>query len=267
MTIFATGNTGTIGRHLSPDVEPILLDLRTLDQNSELPNFSENDSLLHLAGIVGTGIVEEDLDTSYKVNVVGTLSLAKYFLESEGKKFLYVSTSHVYSPSLQLLSENSKIEAQNSYAEQKLEAELRLLDLFKGDLTRLCIVRVFSVLDWDVAPFTLGGGIAKLSDKNSDFVLRNGDDVRDFLTPGSIAHILEKIIAEDSLPTIINLCSGAGITVADAARRMLSDSGYEIPIHRILPGNSANPYIVGNNSKLRKVLQNIDLSWSPSNRM
>ena len=123
------------------------------------------------------------------------------------------------------------------------------------------------MLDWDVAPFTLGGGIAKLSDKNSDFVLRNGDDVRDFLTPRSIAYILEKLIEEHPLPTVINLCSGAGIAVADAARRMLSDSGYEIPIHRILPGNSANPYMVGDNSKLRKVLQNIDLGWSPSNRM
>jgi len=267
MTIFATGNSGTIGRHLSTDVKPILLDLRVPGQGSHFTDFSKKDSLLHLAGIVGTGIVEADLDTSYKVNVLGTLRLAKYFLEGAGRKFLYVSTSHVYAPSSQLLSEESEIEAQNSYAEQKLETELRLLELFERDLTKLCIVRVFSVLDWDAAPFTLGGAIAKLSDENSEFNLCNGDDVRDFLTPRSIANILEKLLEEHSLPTIINLCSGVGIKVAVAARTMLAGSGYEIPEHRILPGNSSNPYIVGNNSKLTKLFPNMDLSWSPSIRI
>jgi hypothetical protein len=134
-------------------------------------------------------------------------------------------------------------------------------------LTKLCIVRVFSVLDWDVAPFTLGRAIAKLIDENSKFKLRNGDDVRDFLTPRSIANILEKLVEELSLPTIINLCSGVGIKVAVAARTMLAGSGYEIPEHRILPGNSSNPYIVGNNSKLTKLFPNMDLSWSPSIRI
>jgi hypothetical protein len=46
---------------------------------------------------------------------------------------------------------------------------VRLLELFERDLTKLCIVRVFSVLDWDVAPFTLGRAIAKLIDDNSKF--------------------------------------------------------------------------------------------------
>jgi hypothetical protein len=120
------------------------------------------------------------------------------------------------------------------------------------------------VLDWEVAPLTLGSGILQLSKSGSDFTLHNCDDVRDFLSPKSIANILEKICEKSSTPSVVNLCSGEGITVGHAARRMLTDSGYKIPDKRMLSGNSSNPYIVGDNSKLRELLPDVDLTWSPS---
>ena len=67
-----------------------------------------------------------------------------------------------------------------AYAEQKIEAEQAVVEVFKETPEKLCIVRVFSVLDWDVADFTLGRAIKNLTIPSSNFKLPNSDDVRDF---------------------------------------------------------------------------------------
>jgi hypothetical protein len=129
---------------------------------------------------------------------------------------------------------------------------------------RLSIVRVFSVLDWDVDQFTLGGGVRKLKEENSDYILNNCDDVRDFLTPKVIADALVRICKESSLFGIVNLCSGRGLSVGEAARQMLGPVASSKASDRMVPGQSATPFIVGNNSKLTSALPDLDLRWVPS---
>jgi len=266
MAIYATGASGTIGRNLSAKVISIKLDLQAPILGSSLPEFFEQDSLIHLAGIVGPGLVDEDLDVAHQINVVGTLNLAERFLIGGGGRFIYVSTSHVYENSLEPIMETSSVNPISNYAKQKLKAEQGLMELFQHKQEKLCIARVFSVLDWDVAPFTLGGAISKLADPNSDYILRNSDDIRDFLTPSKIAEILEKISITNSLFGIVNLCSGIGTKVLDAAATMLAQKGCGVPAGRVEPGNSNAPFIVGDNSILKSHLLELDLRWSPSTR-
>jgi nucleoside-diphosphate-sugar epimerase len=156
------------------------------------------------------------------------------------------------------------VEPTTNYARQKLKAELELAQVFKESQEKLCVARVFSVLDWDVAPFTLGGAVSRLLDPDSDFVLKNGDDVRDFLTPKTIAATLESIAGIKSIFGTVNLCSGVGTKVSEAAKRMISTSGFETPTGRIEPGNSSAPIIVGVNSKLKSHFSDLHLHWEPS---
>jgi UDP-glucose 4-epimerase/GDP-4-dehydro-6-deoxy-D-mannose reductase len=266
MTIFATGTTGTIGRHLASRVKSLDIDLATIVFQLESSVILDSDSLLHLAGIVGPAKVEENLELSYQVNVSAVGRLGKQFIESRGSKFVFVSTSHVYEPSDDPILETHQIGPRSTYARQKREAEVALLDIFSKEPERLCIVRVFSVLDWDVAPFTLGGGIAKLGDANSKYVLNNCDDIRDFLTPRTIANALVEICENSALSGEVNLCSGQGITVGQAALEMLGPEAGSAALDRMNSGNSDNPVLVGENSKLRSALPNLDLRWLPSIR-
>ena len=67
-SIFATGVSGTIGKHFKNQVFAINCDLR----NSELrniPNIKKGDCILHSAAVVGPISVSKDLATSYKVNI------------------------------------------------------------------------------------------------------------------------------------------------------------------------------------------------------
>ena len=112
---------------------------------------------------------------------------------------------------------------------------------------------------------TLGGAIKKLTEMNSHSVLRNIDDVRDFLTPKQVANALIAITNESSLTGIVNLCSGVGTSVVNAAQKMFESSGLKFPAERMVKGNSDNPYMVGSNSKLTSYIPNLDLNWNPSN--
>lgn len=264
MTIFATGVRGTIGRHLSKKVEPLNCNLQNPHEIDKVGKFSEHARLIHLAGVVGATNVENNPQTSWEINVLGTIRLANKFLENGGRNFIYVSSSHVYSSSTIKLQEESELGPTSRYAEQKLETEFKLLNLFRNSNANLCIVRVFSVLDWDVQPFTLGGAIKKLTDPRLDSELKYGDDVRDFLTPSKIAESLESLAYISNKPKILNLCSGEGLSIANAAISMLSQSGFEVPMGRILSGQSENPHIVGNNARIRQLLPNLKLNWVPS---
>jgi hypothetical protein len=45
---------------------------------------------------------------------------------------------------------------------------------------------------------------------------------------------------------------------------MLEGSGYKLPVNRIVSGNSDNPFVVGDNSKLKAALPDLNLKWNPS---
>ena len=263
LKILATGATGTIGKHFSGAI-PISINLLDGFNLIEPSLINSSSVVLHAAGIVGDEAVGKDINISRKINVDGTRKLAEISQGSAISRFVYVSSSHVYAPSDSLLLESSNVRPLGPYAEQKFEAEQALVEVFKETPEKLCIVRVFSVLDWDVADFTLGGAIKKLTISNSDYKVLNSDDTRDFLTPKSIGSILMKIAHNTSLSGIVNLSSMRGTTIRGAAHKMLTESGFEFPSARLLPGNSARPYIVGDNSKLISYFPNLRLNWEPS---
>jgi len=263
MKLLATGVSGTIGKHLGSNISPLVLDLLETSLNPEI-YIPDRSHLIHLAGIVGPSAVSSNISKAYEINVLGTLKLGEAFKSQSRGKFTFVSTSHVYSQSGEPISEINPVSPANVYAEQKMEVEKGLADIFADSPERLCVVRVFSVLDWDVAPFTLGGGIRKLSLPNSDYILSNSDDIRDFLTPNLIARSLSKIAVAENASGVLNLCSGHGLSVGDAARKMLTGSGFVVPENRIQLGLSSNPVIIGNNDKLMSLIPDLNLIWAPS---
>jgi len=260
--IFATGKTGTIGKHFNNNV----LDLRVnLESKSKFKlDLKQDDIVIHTAGIVGDTLINENPVRAYDINVVGTKRLAEHALDSHVAKFIFISSSHVYERSTHKLDELSPTYPATKYAEQKLKSEQELTEIFRSNPSQLCIVRLFSVLDWDVKDFTLGGGIKKLTIPDSGYLLNNALDIRDFLTPKQIAKAIVLIATHDQLIGIVNLCSGVGMPIEVAAQIMLSCRNFKVPVDRIIRVNSQIPFIVGDNSKLIYHLPNLDLVWKPS---
>lgn len=262
--IWATGRSGTIGQHLPPSVQNLEIDLTSDYEEFKKLSLAKDDIVIHLAAIVGEERVTNNPEHSYAVNVEGSRKLAKICLQRNVGKLIYASTAHVYSPSSKLLKEDSPILPKSVYAQQKYQGERFLLDLYTDARERLCIARIFSILDFDVQEFTLGGRLKKIVKGNLNLKIRCADDVRDFQTPTKTAELLYKVATKRELHGVINICTGMGTTVKDAVKKMLTEQQYQAIQKQIDSGVSEVPYIVGDASHLKEVLKGEDLEWKPS---
>ena len=262
MAVYATGLTGTIGSFLPGSVKPINIDLSSNGDAFEKLKFKEDDSIIHLGAVVGNEKVRDNPNYAFDVNVRGTQLLAQIALRQNVSKFLYISSSHVYKSNFGRINEFGTLEPTTAYGKSKLEAEKILEQIFLEKRYKLCILRVFSLLDWNMPAFTLGGSIQKAF-HGEKITLVNGDDVRDFLTPKAVAEILFKLSEVQGLPKIINLCSGVGTSVATATGEMTKAFSKEIKLE-VIQGFSSIPRLVGDNSLLLKTLPNIETIWKPS---
>lgn len=262
MKLIGTGLSGTIGRKLDKEVLPARI---ILGSGKLVDHFDPNQStvtLIHLGGIVGEAKVSHDLSHSKLINVDETLNLALEVIEKFEGRFIHISSAHVYGSGRSVLSEDSPYNPQSNYATQKMLAEQLLLEHFGENHPQLVILRVFSVLGWDVADFTLGGLVKRILSGSSE-AISNSDDIRDFMTPTSIAKVISIIARDSQLSGIFNLCTGSGITVGEAVRSMLKVKDFQELPNQIQPGNSNAPQIIGNNTKLVKTGLDLDLGWDP----
>ena len=263
MRLLATGLSGTIGRKIDKSFEPAQIVLGTTKLRDHIESKKERVVLVHLAGIVGEYKVKEDLTYSQKINVDETFLLAREVIEDFNGKFIHISSSHVYGPNTSIVNEVSPHNPQSHYAAQKALAEQKLIDYFGKDNQQLIILRVFSVLGWEVDDFTLGGLVRRVMDGSKE-IISNSDDVRDFMTPTSIAAAISTIAKFDDISGIYNLSTGVGIKVSDAVRSMFNVLKIQERYGQLTPGNSSVPYLVGDNRKLMATGVNVDLSWNPA---
>jgi nucleoside-diphosphate-sugar epimerase len=263
MQFLANGRQGTIGKFISEDFQILNGDLASGAQQSLFEQVcNQNTVFLHIAAIVGSSIVERDIDKAFRVNVEAVAEMGKISLEKNLNKFIYVSSSHVYAHTSQLINEDSKVGPLSEYAKQKLEAENILSKIFSDHPDKLLIVRVFSILDWDMPKFTLGGAIEKLIADPKNNSLGFANDVRDFLTPRTVAKNLEIIANTSDLSGVYNLSSGKGHTIKNAALLMAKNRKVELPKASFVSNEGNYTSVIGDNSKLKTAVPNLDLKWS-----
>jgi nucleoside-diphosphate-sugar epimerase len=259
--ILANGLTGTIGKNLVGQVSQLEGDLKSNEQVKRLSELDDVGVLIHLAGIVGAKAVDDNPQLAMRVNVDSLAELGEAFFRKKSGKFVYISTSHVYAPSIHKLTEDSQILPQSEYANQKLLGENYLKAIFSNSPERLLIIRVFSVLGWGMPKFTLGGAIEYMME-NSSAQISNVDDQRDFLSPKTIASNIYDLAKATDVWGTINLCSGHSRSVSDAVVRMLKARGISVDKSRLIGGVSSNPIIIGDNSKLLSLGLKLDLEWT-----
>lgn len=264
MRILATGLNGTLGRKLPGYVEPARI---TLGKDRLINHFEPTErafTVVHMAGVVGEKNVAQDLVYSELVNVKETLNLAKEVIEVFGGRFVHISSSHIYGPCDTAISEDSPFNPQSRYAEQKVRAEQALVEYFGPNNKQLVVLRVFSVLGWNVADFTLGGLVKRIKEGSNE-AIACADDVRDFMTPTSIATAICKVAETKNVYGTYNLSTGSGISVRDAVTSMFQAENFSAGKKVFQAGNSASPRIIGDNSKILKTALTLDLTWNPFN--
>ena len=127
--IAITGFSGAIGKEFPKQCARLKTRLQEncLTMYKELNNIPNKiDTLIHLSGMVSIKECNNNPQLAYKLNVIGSL---KWYLAAEMasiKKFIFVSTSHVYGIPLNneiIINTNYKPRPNNVYGETKLLAE------------------------------------------------------------------------------------------------------------------------------------------------
>jgi nucleoside-diphosphate-sugar epimerase len=257
MNLYATGASGTIGQHFV-GVSPLVGRLNPYSY--DVSSLESPGAVLHFASVVGVEKVNSDVAEARKVNVDGTTKLATDVYFNSDAKFVFASTSHVYEKSDLPLSEDTTLNPRSNYAIQKLEAELSCIEIFKDKPERLLILRIFSILGWSCGPKTLAASIIHHLENPANSSIKNGNDVRDFLSPKQVAAITSRLSGDHQAYGIVNVCSGSGLKVGDAASNFASQKG--VSFISCEAGTSDTPILIGDNSKLRKLLGVDEINWT-----
>lgn len=253
--LYATGLTGVIGRYVGG--RATALDYREFCKSGGIieDRLEPASTVLHLAGVVGTALVNRDPLEAQRVNVdllpAFIAGLARLGLE----RFAYVSSGHVYGNCANITEENRPVNPNSTYGQQKVDAENAVRESCEKHGIEFTVLRGFSIIHPDMPGFSLAGALSESILERSP--LRFSDDVRDFMTPETMAKTMADLaISEASyVHEVVNVCTGVGFEIGEVARYFQTQFHPQAQPPVLAGGNSAFPRLVGSSERVGIILQ------------
>jgi nucleoside-diphosphate-sugar epimerase len=254
MNIGITGASGVLGSILLKKLDEKGYEYSSFEGNirktSDIKKWADSsfpfDVVIHLAAIVPTAQVRENLGEAFEVNSVGTKNLVDVLNDKASKAWVfYSSTSHVYKSKDNPLSEDDEIEPVSEYGLTKYAGEI----LAKRNYEKLCIGRIFSMYhDTQKPPFLYPNIKRRLEkeDLEESFELYGAESIRDFLNAEDIAEMILELMEKQPCG-VYNIASGKGTKIRDFVQSM---SKKKLKIKAL--GNK--DVLVANVDKLRRLL-------------
>lgn len=231
-------------------------DLLDRERLPELIAQVKPDYVVHLAAI--SFVAHDDVDTIYRVNLLGTLNLLSSLMLSGvcPRKVLLASSANVYgNAKVSLLDEGLCPAPENHYAVSKLAMEQAARQWY----ARLPIVvaRPFNYSGVGQAPhFLLPKIVEHYRRGMSRIELGNLDVSRDFSDVRAVVSIYRELLESPVTGETFNICSGVGHTLTEVLEMMAEIAGYSIEVHvnpAFVRENEVKT-LVGSNAKLRKAI-------------
>ncbi|MFP6872478.1 MAG: NAD-dependent epimerase/dehydratase family protein [Verrucomicrobiales bacterium] len=180
------------------------------------------DAVIHLAALVSVPIAEKNPGENFRINVLGTKTVAKAALRAATKRIVFASSAAVYGNSDDLpLCEEGPVNPVNQYGMAKLEAENLLLAYEKSQGLITTCLRFFNVYGPRQDPSSPYSGVISIFAEHCKTgqpvtVYGDGHQSRDFIFVKDIARAVTASATNTALPGgIYNLCSGKGKTLLE----------------------------------------------------
>ncbi len=281
--ILVTGAGGFVGKHLMPvlaaafpgaPLEAARFDITDPAAVNAAVAASSPDAVVHLAAVAAISAARQDPDRAWRINLGGTLNLARALLaHAPGCMMVFSSSADIYGASFrggQPLAEDALLAPLNTYAATKAAADLALGAMAAADGLRVVRVRAFNHTgpgqspDFVVPAFA--GQVARIAAGLQPPVLQVGDlsPLRDFLDVRDVCAAYAACVREaDSLPpgTILNLASGQPRRMSDVLQSLLDAAGIQAQPQtdpsRLRPSDI--PLAAGDAALARRLL-----GWTPT---
>lgn len=280
--ILVTGARGFVGRHLMarlraqmPEAEPVEagFDLADPAAIEGAVRALRPGACVHLAAVAAIGAARRDPDRAWRVNLGGTLALARALMaHAPGCALVFASSADAYGGSFRVgraLDEGAALAPRNTYAATKAAADLALGAMAAEGGLRVLRLRPFNHTGpgqssaYAVAAFA--EQVARIAAGRQAPVVRVGalDAVRDFLDVRDVcAAYVACLRRADALApgAALNLASGVPRRVGGVLDELLRLAGVEARVEtdaaRLRPSDI--PAATGDAALARRVL-----GWAP----
>ncbi|MBL0954446.1 MAG: SDR family oxidoreductase [Leptospira sp.] len=261
---------GRIAKHLSNQGFEVFLGSRTIrvvpsgfnncksvitnwDDTNQLRDVcSDQDVIIHTAGMSAEDCAKDPI-ASFEFNCIGTMKLLEACKSNERKKFIYLSTAHVYgSPLVGKLTEDSIPKNNHPYATSHLAGEFGVnYSNAKGD-TEGYNLRLSNGFG---APILEDGNCWKLFvndlckqaiTKRELTIHSNEEQQRDFIPISNLTKTIEMIINQENplSQNTFNLGSGISFTLLEMAQKIRSRTNH---LFGYSPEIKTNPNVKNSN--------------------
>jgi GDP-4-dehydro-6-deoxy-D-mannose reductase len=249
--ILVTGFSGFVGRHLLTSLRAAMVGVELLtphfdvtdnDATQNAVREATPDACVHLAAIAAIPAAQQDPDRAWRVNLHGTLNLARAVLaHAPGCTFLFPSSAEAYGASYKCghpLNEEALLAPVNTYGATKAAADLALGALVAEGL-RAIRVRPFNhtgpgqSADYVIPAFARQ--VALIAAGRQPPVLRVGalNSCRDFLDVRDVcdAYVLCLSQADTLSPgLILNVASGTPRRIGDVLDGLIRAAGITVQV-------------------------------------
>ena len=304
-TILVTGGAGYIGSHavlalLESGERVVVLDNLSTDSRENVPAgaiFVEGDildaalvektihahtveALMHFAGLVKVEESVREPERYMRVNVDGTMVLARAAVEAGVSHFIFSSSASVYGDAKKNpIAEDAPFAPMCPYAETKMRAEAELANIVRGSKTHLAILRYFTVAGTDSQgrtgysfkekPTHLIRSAVRALVRGETFPIFGGDYptpdgtcIRDFIHVSDLAeaHLAAlRALREGSENCIYNCGSGTGYSNMEVLKTLQKIARREMVVHIGERRAGDPPALVADISRIKR-----ELCWKPT---
>jgi nucleoside-diphosphate-sugar epimerase len=207
LKIFITGITGFVGQNLKPyiakDFEAVGISRNKTAASLHYENFFQEkrdyDAIVHLAGKAHDLKKTTNDAEYYEVNYELTKRLYDQFLQSDAKKFIYISSVKAAADTVEgVLTEEAVPNPTNAYGKSKLMAEEYILANLPSNkkvyILRPCIIH---------GPGNKGNLnlLYSLVRKGFPWPLGAFENQRSFLTVENLCFVIKELLSTETIPT------------------------------------------------------------------
>ena len=282
-----TGASGFVAQHLVPRLRQsfpdsnlllcgtghIDLDVSDGEAVRSLVAREMPDACVHLAAISAVPAARDDPARAWRVNLHGSLELARAILTfAPGCTLLYISSAEVYGRSFasgEPVTETTALAPMNTYAATKAAADLAL-GAMVGEGLRLIRARPFNhtgpgqSADFALPAFARQIARIAVGQQAPTMTVGSLDPFRDFLDVRDVCDAYTACLGKaDTLPAgcILNVASGTPRRIGDVLTRLLELAGVKATIAADsgLQRRSEIQVACGDSTRIREML-----GWAPS---
>lgn len=234
-TIIVTGGSGYLGRflvnalikegasvfNLSKDCKPsnseFNIDITNFNDVYKIVQQIKPDVIFHLAADINRSRSFENYEKIMSVNVNGTFNILKS-IEKIDCHFIFTSTSEIYGNNASPFHEDQIPQPVSPYSLSKINAENLIQTYCKNYGKNYTNLRIFNFFGEHMSEDFFINQMIKSLQKDEDFLMTKGKQIRDFLYVGDVVDaLLLTAKNKSSYNQTLNICSGKGVQLKELA--------------------------------------------------